>query len=141
MAGTDEPTVVSIRLLDGSSAVPENKDFFFFQICRSFQMIMMFITMMARSGIILMTMLLTAIHVGHHPLSVIAETSTKLQQSLSSGASSLVLFEQSLISYLKKFGTSIMALKPYAKRICRTIGRGSVFLSWDPFKCTWRIGF
>ena len=131
MAGTVEPTVVSIRLLDGSSAaVPgQNNDFFFFQICRSFQMIMMFMTMMARRGMILITMLLMAIQVGHQPPSVMPETSTKLQQSLSSGASSLVLFEQSLISYLKKFGTSIMALKPYAKRICRTIGRGSVFLS------------
>ena len=76
IAGRDVPLVDSILVLEGSSpvAVVQNNDFFFFQILRSLQMIKMFMTMMASRGTIRITMLLIAIHVGHHFSSVNDET-------------------------------------------------------------------
>ena len=74
IAGRDVPLVDSILVLEGNSPVAQNNDFFFFQILRSLQMIKMFMTMMASRGTIRITMLLIAIHVGHHFSSVNDET-------------------------------------------------------------------
>ena len=68
--------VDSILVLEGNSPVTvvQNNDFFFFQILRSLQMIKMFMTMMASRGTMRITMLLIAIHVGHHFSSVNEDT-------------------------------------------------------------------
>ena len=74
IAGRDVPLVDSILVLEGNSPVVQNNDFFFFQIFRSLQMIKMFMTMMASRGTMRITMLLIAIHVGHHFSSVNEDT-------------------------------------------------------------------